>query len=171
MIVSLIAAYTEGERVIGRDGGMPWHLPRDLARFRRLTMGHTLLMGRRTLHSLQGRRLAGRRIILLSRSVRTPPANAAALAASLDEGLDIARGEFEESELFVAGGEQVYRQALQAGLVDRMYLTVVEGQVHGDTHFPPFDAERWQITEETRYAADEKHRFPLVFRTLERRDR
>lgn len=168
MIVSLIAAYAAANRVIGRDGDLPWHLPRDLARFRELTMGHTLLMGRRTFQSLKGRRLSGRRIIVLSRSLQTRPDNADSLAESMAEGLEIARDRFDETELFVSGGEQVYHQALARDLVDRMYLTVVRAQVEGDTFFPEFEPGRWQEVGRSEHAADDRHAHAFSFRTLER---
>ena len=168
MIVSLIAAYTADNRVIGRDGGLPWHLPRDLGRFRELTMGHTLLMGRRTLHSLKGRRLAGRRIIVLSRSMESPPPNADELCTSIEEGLKAARDKFNETELFVAGGAQVYRRTLEEDLIDRMYLTIVHADIDGDTFFPEFDPEGWREVSATEHPADESHPYPLSFLTLER---
>lgn len=168
MIVSLIAAYAADNRVIGRDGDLPWHLPRDLARFRELTMGHTLLMGRRTLHSLKGRRLAGRRIIVLSRSMKSPPANADALCTSIEEGLKVARDDFDETELFVAGGAQIYQRTLEHNLIDRMYLTIVHADIQGDTFFPEFDSADWREVSTTEHPADESHPYPLSFLTLER---
>lgn len=168
MIVALIVAYAAPNRAIGVDGALPWHLPRDLVRFRKLTMGHTLLMGRRTLESLQGRRLAGRRIILLSRSIKHAPANADALAASLDDGLQRARDEFHESQLFLAGGESIYREALARDLVDRMYLTIVQADVAGDAFFPEFEPDRWRLVDQDQQPADERHAYPFQFKALER---
>ncbi len=170
MIVSIIVAFADANRAIGRDGDLPWRLPADLARFRELTMGHTLLMGRRTFQSLHGRRLSGRRIIVLSRSLNSTPATADAVASSLEEGMDLAREAYEESELFIAGGEQVYQQALELGVVDRMYLTVVEAEIEGDTFFPEFNRNEWQLKDESAHPADIVHPHPLRFKTLERSD-
>lgn len=168
MIVSIIAAYAAPNRAIGRDGELPWRLPDDLARFRELTMGHTLLLGRRTFQSLHGRRLAGRRIIVLSRTLNSTPATADAVASSLEEGIELARDGYGETELFIAGGEQVYKQALDLGVVDRMYLTIIEAEIEGDTFFPPVDEGQWQIEEEADHPADIVHPYPFHFRTLQR---
>ena len=129
MIVSLIVAMSEN-RVIGREGGIPWDLPADRRRFRELTTGHTLVMGRRTFESI-GRPLPGRRTIVLS---RTPgfTAPGCEVAPSLAAALALCAG---EEELFVCGGAGVYREAM--ALADRIYLTLVHREVAGDTFFPP----------------------------------
>ncbi len=168
MIVSIIAAFAAPNRTIGRDGELPWRLPDDLTRFRELTMGHTLLMGRRTFQSLHGRRLSGRRIIVLSRSLNSTPASADAVASSLEQGIELAREEYGDSELFIAGGQQVYRQALEMSVVDRMYLTVIEAEIEGDTFFPEFDAGEWQVLDESDHPADIIHPYAFRFKTLER---
>ena len=127
MRISAIVAMA-ANRVIGCDGELPWHLPSDLQRFKRLTMGHTLLLGRRTFASI-GRPLPGRRTILLSRN----PAFFAAgceTADSLEAALQLAAA---AEELFVCGGAEVYRQTLP--LVQRLYLTELEQDFSGDAWF------------------------------------
>jgi dihydrofolate reductase len=120
--------------VIGSGGRMPWHLPEDLRRFRELTLGHTVVMGRKTFESI-GRPLDGRRNIVLTRQQGGHHEGVEA-ARSLDEALAMADG-----DVFVIGGGEVYREALP--LADTIYLTRVEGDYAGDTFFPPIDPEVW----------------------------
>jgi len=151
---------------------MPWHLPADLARFRRLTMGHCLIMGRRTYESLAGRTLPGRRIIVLSRGIHPEIIASGSMAArSLNEALDIARDQLQESEAFIAGGAQVYAEAISRDLVDRMYLTLIDSVLPTDVSFPPYDTANWINVDETKQAADSDNAFALTFQTLERKPR
>lgn len=145
MKVSVIVAMA-ANGVIGRDNGLPWRLPADLARFRRLTMGHGLIVGRRTWESI-GRPLPGRSMIVLSSRAGFAPAGVA-VARSLDEALRIAPGE----EVFVGGGAEVYRQAMP--LASRLHVTRIAREVDGDTVFPPYDVEGWRLTDEERHEAD-----------------
>lgn len=170
MIVSIIVAYSTQDRAIGYQGGLPWHLPADLKRFKRITMGHTLLMGRRTFESLQGRTLPGRKIVVLSKTLNKTPPGADGLAPDLSGGLRQAQYKFKDSEAFIAGGAQVYRQAFADDLVDRMYLTLVEAAVPADTYFPEFDQEDWEMVENERLPADERNPYAYTFQILERRD-
>jgi len=131
MIVTLIAVLASNG-TIGRAGVLPWHLPADLARFRRLTWGHPLIMGRITYESI-GKPLPGRTTIVVSRQNDYPPAGCivvhsldAALAAAVVTGSD---------EVFICGGGQIYRDLLP--FADRLYLTIVHEQTPGDTLFPP----------------------------------
>jgi dihydrofolate reductase len=140
MIVSLIAAMADN-RVIGRDGGIPWDIPADRRRFRELTMGHTLIMGRKTYESI-GRPLSGRRIVMLTRN-REFTAPAVLVARDLAEALAACTG---QDEVFICGGVEVYRQAL--GFADRIYLTVVHLEVAGDTSFPAIPAEFAEVGRE-----------------------
>lgn len=127
MVVSLIAAMSE-ERVIGRDGKLPWHIPADLARFKSITMGHAVLMGRRTFESI-GHPLPGRKNIVLTRS--GAEIEGCQVARSLAEAIVAAQG---DQEIFICGGESLFREALP--LCRRIYLTVVHGSYRGDVHFP-----------------------------------
>lgn len=135
--IVLIAALAQKNRVIGREGRLPWHLPEDLRRFKRLTMGHPLLMGRKTFVSLLeqfGGPLPGRRHLVLSRTwgnlkmagVEVYPDVEAALAAVQDVPV-----------LFIAGGADIYAQFLPHA--DRLELTLVEGDYEGDAFFPPYE--------------------------------
>lgn len=125
-------------RVIGANGALPWHLPADLRRFKAVTMGHHLLMGRTTFESI-GRPLPGRTSIVLTRdrSVAIPGVH---VVHSLAEGIDRAAG---DPELFVIGGEEVFRATLP--IADRILLTEIRLDVAGDTVFPEVDPAAWTV--------------------------
>lgn len=156
--ISLIAAL-DRNRAIGRGNAMPWHLPDDFRRFKALTMGKPILMGRRTAESL-GRALPGRRNLVLTRGGRVPfePMEA---VASLDAALRVAAAD-GAGELCVIGGAQVYALALPRAAV--MQLTHVDAAVEGaDTHFPAFDAADWQVVSREPHPADARHAFAFEF--------
>ena len=136
MPVSLIAALAH-DNVIGNAGKLPWRLPDDLARFKRLTMGHSVVMGRRTFESM-GKPLAGRRNIVLTMDARLalPGCVMAHAVADVTEAAG-------PDDLFVIGGARVY--ALFLSLADRLYLTWVEGSFPGDTFFPDVDWNQWRV--------------------------
>jgi len=145
MTVSVIVAMA-ANHVIGRDNALPWKLPPDLARFRRLTMGHGLIVGRRTWESI-GRPLPGRSMIVLSSRPGFVAAGAQ-VARSLEEALRLAPGD----EVFVGGGAEVYRQALP--IAHRLHVTRIARDVAGDAYFPPHDASVWRLAQEERHAAE-----------------
>jgi dihydrofolate reductase len=160
--VSLIAAVA-GNGVIGREGGLPWHLPADLARFQKLTLGHHLIVGRRTWESI-GRPLSGRRMVVVSeRGLGLP--DEVALAHSLEEALALA-ARAGEDEVFVGGGARLYREALP--LADRLYLTRVSAEVAGDVTFPELEPSAWRVVAREDHPADDRHAYPFAFLTLER---
>lgn len=161
MRVTIIAAVA-ANGVIGRDNALPWRLPEDLRRFKRLTTGHVVVMGRKTFESL-GRPLPGRRNIVVSRNPQYRPAGAE-VAADLFAALRLAA---DEAEVFVIGGGEVFREALR--LADRLELTLVEAEVEGDTTFPPVDEAEWSLAAESTHPADAGHAYACTFRTYERR--
>lgn len=161
MRVSLIAAMAEN-RVIGIHNRLPWHLPDDLKRFRRLTTGHTIIMGRRNYESI-GKPLPQRRNIVVSRRPDYQ-APGCVVVHSLEEALAVAG---EDSEVFIIGGAEIYRQMM--AIADRLYLTLVHADVDGDTFFPEFDTGQWQETARERHESDDRHRFACSFITYERR--
>jgi len=142
MRVAIIAAVA-ANNVIGRDNRMPWHLSADLRRFKRLTMGHHLIMGRKTFESI-GRPLPGRTTIVLSRCLAAAP-EGVELARGLDEALQMAECR-SETEVFVAGGAEVYPQAIEHA--DRLYLTRIHAEFTGDAFFPKLDLEQWLCVEQ-----------------------
>jgi len=163
MIRSLIVAVARN-RVIGHTNGLPWRLPADLAHFKRLTMGHPVIMGRLTYESI-GKPLPGRKNIVVT---RTPgfQAPGCLVVDSLDDAYHEAG---EADEVFVIGGGQLYAAALPAA--DRIYLTEVESEIEGDTFFPPLDRGGWRETELARQRPDERHAHSLRFVRLDRMDR
>lgn len=163
MELSLVCALAENG-VIGRDGNLPWHLPKDLQHFKRLTIGGVLLMGRRTWDSI-GRPLPRRRSLVLSRDSAFQP-EGAEVFGHLDSALAEAR---EAPEVFVIGGAAVYAATLSRA--HRLYLTQVHADVSGDVYFPAFDQEDWSLVEEEHHEADPRHLFPFSFRTYTRRSR
>jgi len=164
MRISLIAAMSRN-RVIGRDNGLPWLLPADLRRFKQLTMGHTMLLGRKTFDSIGRRPLPGRPLIVVSRQGLDEP-DGVRVARSVQEGLDLAR-ESGETELFVAGGEEIYRQTLP--VADRLQLTRIEEDIPGDAYFPEFDETEWQLVERDDREPDRENPYPFSFQVWDRR--
>ncbi len=162
MKITLIAAVAEN-RVIGRDGGLPWRLPDDLRHFKQRTLGHNVIMGRRTYESLAAP-LPNRPAIVVSRN-RDLDIPGATVANSVDEALDIARGRGED-EVFILGGSEIYAIALP--LADQLELTIVHAEIEGDTYFPEFDPAAWTITEDQRRDADDRHEHPFSFRCYKR---
>lgn len=160
--ITLIAAVAENG-VIGRDGGLPWHLPEDLKRFQRVTRGRTVVMGRRTFESLSGP-LAGRRNLVVT-SNRGYRAEGAEIVHSLEEAVQAAR-ESGEDELYVLGGAELYKAAL--AIADRLDLTRVEASVEGDTRFPAVDWSSWRLSESISHGADDRHLFAYRFEIWER---
>lgn len=163
MKLSLIAAAgTNG--VIGRGGRMPWHLPADLKRFKELTLGHHLLLGRKTFEAI-GRPLPGRRMVVVSRRAGYAP-QSVEVVASPEEAVARAAAA-GESEAFVAGGGEIYRALLPRA--DRVYLTRVEGTFDGDTYFPPLPEADWRLSFREDRPADEKNPYALSFLVYDRR--
>ncbi len=156
MIVSLLVAMDE-RRGIGKDGRLPWHLSADLKRFKGLTMGHHLIMGRKTYESI-GRPLPGRTMIVITRNPEYHP-EGCQVAHSLAEALDMAQ-ERGESEAFVIGGGQIFAQALPHA--DRLYLTLVHTVTEADTLFPALEQDLWIEEESSYHPADEKNQFPFT---------
>jgi dihydrofolate reductase len=157
----IVAAAENG--VIGVDNRLPWRLPADLQRFKRLTMGHHLIMGRKTYESI-GRPLPGRITVMLTRSAGVDVPNVV-VARSLEDAFAqaAARG---DDEPFVCGGAEIYAQALHE--CDRCYLTVVERQYTGDAIFPGLDIAEWDIVESESHSGEEP---PYRFETWDRRRR
>jgi dihydrofolate reductase len=158
--LTLIAAVADNG-VIGCNGALPWHLPDDLQRFKSLTLGKPLLMGRRTFESI-GRALPGRRNLVLSRGSVTPVAGIE-FVASLDAAIALAQ---DAPELCVIGGATLYAQTLSAAT--RMQLTWVHGQIGGDVYFPLRDFTGWREIERREHPSDARHRYAMSFVTLER---
>lgn len=161
--VVLVVAVAEGG-VIGAAGGMPWHLPDDLKRFKRLTMGHPMIMGRKTWESI-GRALPGRTSIVVTRQ-RDFRAEGAEVVATLDDALSLAR-KLDGDVAFIIGGGEIYKQALP--MADAIEMTRIHAHYDGDVRFPDFDEEAWRET--SREDHETADGLGYSFLTLERRGR
>ena len=160
MIVSLIVALDE-DRVIGSDGGLPWRISADLKRFKTITMGHHLVMGRKTYDSI-GRPLPGRTSIVLTRQAGWS-APGVLVAASLDDALTLAGA---DAEVFVIGGAELFRLAWSRA--DRLYLTRVHAKVAGDVRLDPWDETQWRLVSRESKPADDKNQYPYSFEVYDR---
>ncbi len=160
MRIALIACMARG-RVIGKDNQMPWHLPADLKHFKAVTLGKPVVMGRRTFESI-GRPLPGRHNIVITRQAGYAP-EGVTVVSGIDDALN-AVGDVEE--VMIIGGGELYSAMLPRA--DRLYLTDVDLDVEGDTHFPDYAPLGWDEVERTVYQPDEKNHYTLTFRTLDR---
>lgn len=151
--------------VIGRAGGLPWRLSTDLKRFKTITMGKPIIMGRKTWESI-GKPLPGRFNVVISRD----PAFAAeggATARSFEEAVAIAKESGAGEEICIIGGGEIYRQALPEA--DRLYVTHVDAEVEGDVFFPPISEEIWQAVSQDIVPAGEKDIYPTRYVVYQRR--
>ena len=160
MRVSVIVA-ASANNVIGVDGGLPWRLPEDLRRFKELTMGKPMLMGRLTYESI-GKALPGRRSIILTRQIDFQAADCEVVATA-DAAIAVV-GDVEE--LMIIGGGNVYEQFLP--MTDRIYLTRVHTHIDGDTFFPEFDPADWRSMNAERFPVTADREYGFTFETLER---
>lgn len=165
MIISLLVAMDKA-RGIGKAGKLPWRLSSDLKRFRELTMGRHIIVGRKTFESI-GKALPGRNMIIVTRDDSLTP-DGCLTARSVEAAIALAL-ERGETEVFVCGGAEIYAQALSAA--HRIYLTQVHAHVDADTFFPEFDASDWHEIEKSFHQADERNQYAFTFKVLERNDR
>lgn len=159
MSIALVVAMAENG-VIGREGGLPWRLSTDLKRFKALTMGKPVIMGRKTWESL-GRPLPGRRNIVITRNAGYT-AGGAEVASSLQAALALA-----SDEANIIGGGEIYRQAME--MADRLHVTHVLAEIDGDTYFPPIEPESWKPVFEEEVPAGEKDVYATLYVVYERR--
>ncbi len=165
MIISAIAAMSSN-RVIGRNGDLPWHQPRDMKFFKETTLGHHIIMGRNNFASLDYRPLRGRVNIVLTRDPFFITSSAIVMH-SIEEALSFAQDAGEE-EAFIIGGGEIYKQSMH--LLDKIYLTEVITETSGDTYFPEIDINDWELVSSQRFEADEKNEFPMRFDVLLRKE-
>jgi len=171
-VFSLMVAAADND-VIGRNNALPWRLPDDLKRFKALTLGKPMLMGRKTFESI-GKPLPGRTSIVLTRSkswgreslttLLSSPAGVI-VVSSLDEAI---KRSGDAPELAVIGGAEIYKLTLPRAT--RIYLTRVHTNAEGDVKLPPIDPKEWREVESTEHPADERHEFAMTFITLERKN-
>ena len=159
--VSLIVAMARN-RVIGANNTLPWHLPADLRHFKTLTMGHHIVMGRKTYESI-GKPLPGRTSVVVTRNVDYAPSDVI-VVNSLESAIAACGN---DEEIFVIGGAELYRQAIT--LADRIYLTEIDADISGDAHFTEFDRKLWQEAGRVSHAPDEKNAHAFHFVVYERK--
>jgi len=155
MILSLIAAVSKNN-TIGNDNKLIWHLPADLAHFKKITSGHSIIMGRKTYESI-GRPLPNRRNIIVTRQ-QFFSAEGCEIMGSLQEAVDAC---LNEEEVFIIGGGDIYAQVLHAA--DKIYLTRIYKDFEGDAKFPELNFSEWKLMKYTRHHADEKNSYEYSF--------
>ena len=166
MVVSLIVAVAEN-RVIGKDNDLIWHLPKDMQFFKETTLGHSVIMGRKNFESIpqRYRPLPNRTNIVITRQTGYI-SEGCIIVNSVEAGLNIAKNN-GDNEPFIIGGGQIYKLALEANLVDKIYLTKINHTFDGDTFFPELENE-WKEVERIDCKADEKHAYDYSFLTFEK---
>jgi dihydrofolate reductase len=150
-------------RVIGKDNQIPWHLSADLKYFKRTTLNHHIIMGRKTFLSI-GKPLPRRTNIVLTRNPFFIASNVL-VATSVEEGLQLAEDNGEE-EVFIIGGGEIYRQSMP--FLDKIYLTLIDVEVEGDVFFPELNEAQWKLVSEEAHEADEKNEYDYSFLVYER---
>jgi len=190
-VVSAIVAVADNG-VIGKQGGLPWHLPAEMDRFKQITMGHPIIMGRKT-HESIGRALPGRYNVVITRD-KSYRAEGCEVVGSLGEAIELAKkadggsaaqtskkskgpspaqtSSVEEKfrrakEIFIIGGEQIYREAMPK--LERIYLTKVHAKIDGDKFFY-YDPKEWKQVSSEKHAADDKNQYDFEFTVLEREE-
>ena len=166
MILSVIVAMAHN-RVIGLNNQMPWHLPADLAWFKKNTLNKPVIMGRKTFESI-GRPLPNRHNIVISRQIESIDNKISNVSwvKSIDEAISLAQKQ-QPDEVFIIGGGNIYQQVLP--LIDRLYLTHIDAELQGDTYFPDYLPEQWQVIYQEDHQADEKNSYPYQFKILQRK--
>ena len=152
-------------RVIGRDGALPWRLPDEMAHFRSTTLGHPIVMGRKTFDSMNRNPLPKRQNIVMSRSELN--VDGVQHAYDLEKALAYA-SESDSEECFVIGGSAIYELALT--VADRLYETIIDAEISGDVYFPAYDESEWTEVERTHHPSDERHQhsFDIIVRERKR---
>ncbi len=158
-MLSIIVAHAENY-VIGKEGDMPWHLPKDLKHFKEVTLGHPVIMGRRTFESI-GRALPGRLNIVVTTQPNLVVPDNVEIASSLGAAVKLCSS---HSEVFVIGGGQLYKTAI--ALADRLYVTLVHGKFEGDTYFPRYRQEDYDVVSKEECERDSSNKYPMTFLTL-----
>ncbi|MCU0318154.1 MAG: dihydrofolate reductase [Amoebophilaceae bacterium] len=163
MIKSLIVAKTDNH-VIGQGNQLLWHFPKDLQHFKRITMGHHVIMGRKTFAAIN-KPLPGRKLIIVTRNPNYQ-VSGCTVVHSITAALAVAE-QMGETEVLIAGGGEIYQATL--GLADKIYLTEIKAKLEGDAFFPTIHANEWKEVKRTHHPADEKHRYAYNFVELIRR--
>lgn len=160
-MINAIAAIAKENRVIGNKGQIPWHIPEDFAHFKNKTMGHPIIMGRKTFETFP-KPLPGRTHIVITRDITYKAPEGVFVCDSIEKAIELAKEKEGGDEIFIIGGGRIYNEALP--FTDRLYLTLVDGNFEGDTFFPDYSSFNKKIEETP--SSNEKNSFTFV--TLER---
>ncbi|MBW8051009.1 MAG: dihydrofolate reductase [Cytophagales bacterium] len=163
MTISIIAAVAQNN-VIGKDNKLMWHLPADLKHFKEITMGHHIIMGRKTFEAI-GKALPDRTSIIITRQ-KGLLATDCLVVNSLEEAIKLAKMN-NENEAFIIGGGEIYKLAMN--IANKIYLTRIGESFEGDTFFPVINKKKWEETARKEFSADEKNRYNYAFVELEKK--
>jgi dihydrofolate reductase len=161
-MISIIVAVSD-DYGIGKDNDLLWHIPEDMRRFRKLTMGKTIIMGKRTWESLPKKPLPGRNNIVIT-DIPGECIDCSVTAYSIEDALSKCRS---EEEVFVIGGGSVYRQFMP--IADRLYITHVHKKAPADIYFPKIDKRRWRIIEKEEYISEDDKKIPYSYVIYEKK--
>lgn len=161
-MIAIVVAAAENN-VIGKDNGLIWHLPADLRHFKQITMGHPILMGRKTYESI-GKPLPGRTSVIIT-TQKDYEAEGCIVTHSVQEA--VAQARQLDEDLYIIGGAHIYEQTLP--VTDRIYMTRVHASFNGDVYFPELDEKDWETVEEEHHEPDEKNKYSYSFLTLQRK--
>ncbi len=158
-MITIIVAIAKNN-AIGKGNDLIWYLPADLKRFKKITTGHTIIMGRNTFESI-GKPLPNRRSIIITRQ-KDYKIEGCFTANSIEQALELAK---DENEVFIIGGSQIYKQVLEKKLADRLDVTLVHEEFDADAFFPKIDLNIWEETKREDFKADEKNKYDYSFLT------
>lgn len=156
-MITIIAAIGENYE-LGKNNDLIWHLPADLKRFKKVTTGHTIIMGRNTFESI-GKPLPNRRSIIITRN-KEYQQEGCVVVNSLEDAIQLVKG---EESAFIIGGAQIYKEAIQKEIVDQLDITLVHESFEADVYFPLIKAEKWSLVSKEDFSSDEKNSFNYSF--------
>ncbi len=156
-MITIIAAIAKNN-ALGKDNDLLWHLPADLKRFKKITSGHHILMGRNTFESI-GKPLPNRTTVIITRNKRYKQ-KGCKVAYSIERAIEIAQG---DEEIYIIGGAQIYKQAMEKDLVDHLDITIVHQEFEADVYFPEIDRNVWLEVSREDFKADEKNKYDYSF--------
>ncbi|MCL7764397.1 dihydrofolate reductase [Polaribacter sp. Z014] len=158
-MITIIAAIAKNN-ALGKDNDLIWHLPADLKRFKKITTGHYILMGRNTFESI-GKPLPNRTTIIITRN-KNYFKDGCLIANSIEEAITLVEN---KDDVFIIGGAQIYKETLQKGLADQLDITLVHKEFEADVYFPEIDLKIWKETNREDFTADDKNKFDYSFVT------
>lgn len=161
-MITIIAAIGQNNE-LGKNNDLIWHLPADLKRFKKVTSGHHIIMGRNTFESI-GKPLPNRTTVIITRNDNYFK-EGCLIANSIEQALELAKG---DDEIYIIGGAQIYQQAIASDLVDKLDITIVHESFDADVFFPEIDKTKWKETSREDFKADEKNKFDYSFVSYEK---